>query len=232
MIDVEPLIVSELERMLPLPDGRRADWADVLGRAGLVSARRRWRPVLVAAVAVATLVGVGVAIAAGFGAFDGIGAAQRPQTPADRIDPALLAEINSANPAASSTGKLLADSSRLVRQLPDGTRIYAVATNTGQLCVLGTGMARSGGATAMGCGSPLSQTEPTTMGSFKADRGTPTINWGMALDHINAVSFDLPSGELTVPVKNNVWAYQGAPPRTAQSVIVHYDDGTTTTLIP
>ena len=35
MIDVEPLIVSELERMLPLPDGGRADWSDVL--AALVS---------------------------------------------------------------------------------------------------------------------------------------------------------------------------------------------------
>jgi hypothetical protein len=35
MIDVEPLIVSELDRLLPLPDGDRADWADVVGRAGL-----------------------------------------------------------------------------------------------------------------------------------------------------------------------------------------------------
>ena len=94
MIDVEPLIVSELERMLPLPDGGRADWSDVLRRAGFMSARRRWRPVLVAAVVVAALVGVGVAIAAGFGAFNGISAAQHPQTPADRIDPKLLAEIN------------------------------------------------------------------------------------------------------------------------------------------
>jgi hypothetical protein len=34
MIDVEPLIVSELERMLPLPDAGRASWADVLGRVG------------------------------------------------------------------------------------------------------------------------------------------------------------------------------------------------------
>ncbi|HEY3551197.1 MAG TPA: hypothetical protein VGK69_09125, partial [Gaiellaceae bacterium] len=78
MIDVEPLIVSELERMLPLPDGRRADWTDVLRRAGMPSARRRWRPVLIAAVAVAALVGVGVAIAAGIRAFHGIKAAQHP----------------------------------------------------------------------------------------------------------------------------------------------------------
>jgi hypothetical protein len=43
MIDVEPLIVSELERMLPLPAGTRADWADVLGRAGIRGARSRRR---------------------------------------------------------------------------------------------------------------------------------------------------------------------------------------------
>ena len=45
---------------------------------------RRWfrRPVVVVAVAVAGLALVGVAIANGFGVFDGISAAQRPQTPA------------------------------------------------------------------------------------------------------------------------------------------------------
>jgi hypothetical protein len=65
VIDVEPLIVSELEQMLPLPDGGRADWGDVLLRAGSrtgssrsVLARRRW-PVIaigVAAVLAAILV--------------------------------------------------------------------------------------------------------------------------------------------------------------------------------
>jgi hypothetical protein len=49
MIDVEPQILSELERMHPLPDGGRADWSDVLRRAGsrtgvgrLAVVRRRW----------------------------------------------------------------------------------------------------------------------------------------------------------------------------------------------
>jgi hypothetical protein len=47
MIDVEPLIVSELDALLPLPDGGRADWQDVVHRAGLdhrpLSSRRgRW----------------------------------------------------------------------------------------------------------------------------------------------------------------------------------------------
>jgi hypothetical protein len=57
MIDVEPLILSELERMRPLPDGGRADWSDVLRRAGSrtgygrsVLVRRRW-PLLAIGVA-------------------------------------------------------------------------------------------------------------------------------------------------------------------------------------
>ncbi|MGZ4371345.1 MAG: hypothetical protein ACXVRQ_04005 [Gaiellaceae bacterium] len=74
MRNVEPLIAAELEQMLPLPDGRRADWADVLRRAGVDDAvrvrprglaptgRRRRRSALVAAVVVAALVGVGVGI--------------------------------------------------------------------------------------------------------------------------------------------------------------------------
>lgn len=40
MIDPEPLIVSVLDRLVPLPSGERADWQDVLGRAGETRRRR------------------------------------------------------------------------------------------------------------------------------------------------------------------------------------------------
>jgi hypothetical protein len=43
MIDFEPVVVSELERMLPLPDGRRCDWGDVLQRSGVSGFRRQPR---------------------------------------------------------------------------------------------------------------------------------------------------------------------------------------------
>lgn len=39
MIDVEPLIISGLDRLVPLPSAEGADWQDVLGRAG--ETRRR-----------------------------------------------------------------------------------------------------------------------------------------------------------------------------------------------
>jgi hypothetical protein len=39
-MDVEPLIVSGLDRLVPLPSGERADWQDVLQRAGETRRRR------------------------------------------------------------------------------------------------------------------------------------------------------------------------------------------------
>jgi hypothetical protein len=229
MSSVEPLIVSELDRMLPLPDGGRADWGDVMRRAGFVRARRRWRPVLVAAVVVAAIVGVGVAIAAGFGAFNGISAAQHPQTAADRIDSKLLAEINAANAAPGAVGRLLPDSARLVRQLSDDARIYVVATEDGQLCVLAERLLNNNGkydAAGMGCGSPLTQNQPSTAATFARNESSPAISWGITLDSVAAVSFMAGGHEVTVPVNNNVWAYEGAAP-THGTLTAHFKDGST-----
>jgi hypothetical protein len=231
MIDVEPLIVSELDRLLPLPDGGLADWSDVLRRADFMRARRRWRPVLVTAVVVAALVGVGVAIAAGFGAFNGISAAQRPQTPADKIDPKLLAEINAANNVRGGPGRLIPGSARLVTRLSNA-RIYAVATKDGQLCVLAARLLNNNGkfdAAGMGCGSPLTQSEPSTAATFARMESSPAISWGITLDSVTAVSFMAGGHEVTVPVENNVWAYEGTAP-THGTLTAHFKDGSTETI--
>ncbi|HET7572660.1 MAG TPA: hypothetical protein VFJ77_08325 [Gaiellaceae bacterium] len=93
MIDVEPLIVSELERMLPLPDGHRADWADVVGRArGLPGARRdgrlarmfparRWQRRLLAGATAAAVALVSTAFAFGWpqSLIDFLGATPAPK---------------------------------------------------------------------------------------------------------------------------------------------------------
>jgi hypothetical protein len=245
MIDVEPLIVSELERMLPLPDGGRADWSDVMGRAGLMTARRRWRPLLIAAVALAALVGVGVAIAAGIGAFHGIKAAQHPRTAADRLDPSVVASIRHVNKQQtrlthSRRGLLEPDTSRLVRQLPNGARVYAVAATGDELCVVMERMPRlannmkRGGYTE-GCSSPLTQKVPTTLESFRAFKGphgeSPTLSWGITLDGATAVSF--PANRhltITVPVKDNVWVYQGKWSAAVRGFTVQFKDGHTQTI--
>lgn len=189
--------------------------------------RRRWRPLLLAAVVAAALALVGVAIAAGLGAFNGISAAQRPQTPADRIDPKLLAEINAHNPAR--VGKLLPNSARLVKEV-SGARIYVVATKNGQLCVLAQ---RKIGGAGMGCGSHLTQNQPTTAASFNSkpgDRAAPTISWGITVDGVTAVSFIAGGKKVTVPVVHNVWVYESHTTGVLESLTVRWADGSTKTV--
>jgi hypothetical protein len=245
MIDVEPLIVSELERMLPLPDGGPADWSDVLGRAGLMNARRRWRPVLVTAMAVAALVGVGVAVAAGIGAFHGIKAAQHPRTEADRLDAYVIASITRYNKQIAHLthgrrGLIEPDTSRLVRQLSEGGRVYAVAATGNELCVVLERMPRLAGAAkhegwSVGCTSPLTQKVPSTVESFRAFKGphgeSPALSWGITLDGATAVSFPANRHlKITVPVKHNVWVYQGKWSAAVRGFTVHFNDGHTETI--
>jgi hypothetical protein len=79
MIDVEPLIVSGLDRLVPMPSGEGADWENVLRRAGTLERRepltRRQRAVVLASLLIAIVVAVttpvGAAIAHELGDFSG-----------------------------------------------------------------------------------------------------------------------------------------------------------------
>ena len=69
MIDVEPLLVSGLDRLVPVSNGGRADWQDALRRAGRRQpvTRRQW---LVAyAAVVAAVSGLFFGIAVPYGGF-------------------------------------------------------------------------------------------------------------------------------------------------------------------
>jgi hypothetical protein len=76
MIDVEPLIRTELKSLMPLPEGSRRDWADVLARSGQCHRRSRRRLLLVLAAGICALAAGGAGIAAGLGAFSGTTIAQ------------------------------------------------------------------------------------------------------------------------------------------------------------
>ena len=220
-------IAEVLDAFVPAFEATGGSWETILEKAAPARrSRRRWRPVLVAAVAVAALVGTGVAIAAGFGAFDGISAAQHPPTAADKLDPAVAASL-----AENNSMGLELDSARFVTQLADGVRIYAVATQNGELCAVAEKLPNNDGkddASALGCGSSLSPSQPTTAESFQANESTPPISWGIALDSVSAVSFTAGGREVTVPVTNNVWAYEGAG--AISPLTVHFRDGSTVVL--
>jgi hypothetical protein len=180
---------------------------------------RRRRPVaLVVVLAVAFVTAAAAAIAAGVGAFDGITAAQHPRGSADVLDSKTAAALQH-----SLTG-IRPDTARLVGQLPSGRRIY-VATNTSEeLCIVIEGGVFS-------CGASLGSTQPITIATF--DTGSvgadKQISYGVALDGVMAVSFMADGQNVTVPVRNNVWAYEGAS-SALDSTTVHFADGTTLVL--
>src|SRR3954452_24169108 len=117
MIDHDPSLVSldELGTTLRMYAGPE-DPRERLIRHRL----RRFRQVLLVLVALVAVAGAGVAIADGFGAFDGIGAAQHPRTGADALDATTLIGVQKACPNESvqpfymPSCHLVLDSARLV----------------------------------------------------------------------------------------------------------------------
>jgi hypothetical protein len=98
MTDLEPLVRTQLDSLMPLPGGSGSDWADVLERSGRRQRRSRRRLVLTLATGVCVLAIAGVGIAAGLGPFPGMTIAQ-----ARACDPSTVA-LTTASGARVLTG--------------------------------------------------------------------------------------------------------------------------------
>jgi hypothetical protein len=193
---------------------------------------RARRPMLIALAAVVALLAVGgIAAAEGLGPFAGIGAVDHPPTLSDALDPAMKRTVGQINGRGSfgPTGGLIAHSARLVTQLDSGRRIYVIATTTNKLCVLIEMNPGNGGGSAMGCGDPLSQAQPTTEEQIRVNQKTPPLAFGVARDEVTSVSFRAEGQGKTVPVIDNVWAYEGSS-NIMGSLTLHFRDGTETTI--
>jgi hypothetical protein len=196
---------------------------------------RRFRHALLVAVAVVAVVGAGVAIADGFGAFDGIGAAQHPQTGADVLDAKTLAGLQNACPSGTVQTfyrpecHLALDSARLVGQVTSYGNVYVVTDTRGDLCTFFDGGDGS-------CGPPLSKSHPITFGTFNPSptTGGTFIASGLAVDGVTAVSFTVSGKAVEAPVENNVWVYseQDSHATGGQCVVAHLDDGSTVNPFP
>jgi hypothetical protein len=175
------------------------------------------------------LVSIGAAYAAGFNPLAGISAANHPATPSDALPAFLTAHIAEFSSAMEQMGHghLLPDTARLITELPSGMRFYTIATSGGGLCLA---TVRSAGGNGLECGDSLSKSRPITIASERTNRATPPVSYGLAIDGVTAVSFKAHGHQTTVPVKNNVWAYEGQN-GALRSVTVQWENGSTQTLI-
>jgi hypothetical protein len=217
------------------PNGPRLSLSSVR----LFQRPRSRRSVVIVAVALAALVCVGVAIAASLGAFNGIGSAQHPQTPADVIgDPATAGFLQGKGGTQPVPRGLQLDTTRFLGQFPDGQKVYVATGSLNDLCTI-VGPPNY----EVWCGDPLSDAHPATIYTYPAFNNDPTIRWitfGIAIDGVTSVSFrtaltadGVPTGpEVTVPVTGNLWTYPSNstdPPNVLQSVTADFADGTTVT---
>jgi hypothetical protein len=189
--------------------------------------RRPWRFAWAAATLV--LVSVAAAYAAGFNPFPGISAADHPATSNDTLPASLTAHIAEFSSVMErfGHGRLLPDTARFITQVPSGMRFYTIATSAGGLCLA---TVRSPGGNGFECGDSLSKSRPITIASERTNRATPPVSYGLAMDGVTAVSFKAHGHQTTVPVKNNVWAYEGQN-GAFRSITVHWESGSTQTLI-
>jgi hypothetical protein len=203
-----------------------------LNRVGPVKLPRRKanrRRALIVGLLAALLLATGVAIAAGLDPFAGIGAARHAQKPRDVLAPGVVAHYNQAN-GKLSQGILVVNSSRRLGRLTSGHNIYVVTTTKNDLCVLVT---NHGKLAVVSCGNPLTQSQPVTVTSTvlvkNGPNATPPLSYGIARDGITTVSFKAHGREQTVPVKNNIWFYEGNS-NVLASITIHYANGRTRTL--
>jgi hypothetical protein len=193
--------------------------------------RAWWKPPIVA-LAVIVVLGVGgVAIAASWNPLAGIGSADRPAEPTDTLSPAVKEQLRvhetSWPGGISQIGSRLVDQARLLGELPDGHKVYAVPTSKGKLCILVAESARVGGES---CHEPLTRAEPITWTMSKVGPAAPLVIWGATTDDVVSVSFEVGGQPVTAPVENNFYAWEGQPTVTLGSVspaTVTFSDGTT-----
>jgi hypothetical protein len=161
---------------------------------------RRRRRSLAFAVALAVAAG-GLAAAAVSGPLDGVFSADHPRSTQDVLDPATAAMLQ-RDAQSMLAGRPLLGESRLLGALPTRRRVYLVPTSADRLCVVVERVAAS-------CGRPLTRAAPLTFAVTRG--GSKPVAYGVARDDVVSVSFRVDGRRVTVPVRNNLFAYRARP---------------------
>jgi hypothetical protein len=168
---------------------------------------------------------VSVAVASAWGPLSGIRILDHPATPADTVGPAVTTQLrNDERPSdpADAIGARLINQARLLGALPDGTKVYAVPSSQGKLCVVVAGRAES-------CSNPLTHAHPVTEIVMKPGPGTPPVVYGAAANDVVSISFIVGGQPVTVPVHDDFYAWQGSAEQAmlaVSSATVTFSDGT------
>jgi hypothetical protein len=150
----------------------------------------------------------------------GIAAAARPQRAQDVLPSVLVRRFN-AGPPGVFRGLIVPGSSRLLRLVPGGVRVYVARSTKGDLVEVDISV---GHGSSVATEAPLNADHPVTIGETRDSPHTKPFFNGLALDGITSVSFVAEGVQRTVPVVHNVWYYRGQS-RALASVTLHYADG-------
>jgi hypothetical protein len=173
----------------------------------------------------AILVGGAAVAATSWGPLAGIGAAERPARPTDTLPPAVLAQLRAderpPGTGPDRIGRRLVDQARLLGSLPDGHNVYAVPTTTNRLCIVVANLTES-------CGDALTHARPITFTVVEPGPGVPPVVWGATANNVASVDFQIGVEDVTAPVHNNFYAWQGTVAQAQASVskaTVTFTDG-------
>jgi hypothetical protein len=227
--------LARLAAMNPVPSSERdslvarlSEIRPQLPQRDTSATRTWWKPPIIA-LAVLVVLGVGgVAVAGSWDPLSAIGAADRPAEPTDTLSAAVIEQVRKNEGSwppgwVSPIGSRLVDQARLLGELPDGHKVYAVPTSKGKLCIL---VAESGES----CSDPLTRERPITLTISKVGPGSPHVIWGVTANDVVSVSFEVGGQPVTVPVENNFFAWEGQPTAKLAAVspaTVTFLDGTT-----
>ena len=222
MIDVEPVIRSELERFVPPPGGERADWSDVLRRAGARPARSRRRLVLALAAGLALVVAA-ASVATTLGGFDRW-LRGTPGKPAPAAEQRAFDAVNGHTWAAFPRGTRLRE---LIRTRVGGREFTLYGFRSGNtVCLRLRGGSRREHLQECAPVSTLTRiTSPILVvvadWTFFDARNRPSaqVSLGIAADGVSRVAVDATDGRHRALLSGNAYLFVQDEPNTGNRVL-------------
>jgi hypothetical protein len=230
VIDVEPLLVAGLDRLVQPIDDERADWEDVVARAGLHPRRpapRRVAVVLAAAalaIVIAVTTPVGAAVVSSLGDFsDWIRG--HPGKPAPAADQARFRGANGHSWASFPPSTELR---QLIDTKVEGERYVLFGFRSGQLVCLRLRAVSLGHTTDAECAPLTTLTHLSSPivpvvsnGSFWDEHAAPTLafSFGVAADGVRRVDVQALDGTHAAVVGGNAYLWVQRQPNTGQHAL-------------